>query len=403
MGEGVGAILLLGLLLVFGLGAGLLAQRFGLPRVAAYILAGIVFSKDVLGERLGLAVGPWAEMFTSAALGIIAYLIGGSITVAQTRRLGKVILCSAAAESLGAVLVVFLCILALGPHVGTIPPMRLALALAAIAATTAPAATIAVLHQYRARGPLTTTLLGVVAIDDALGVLFFSLMLVATVGASLGDTLGSAALSIGGAVLVGAAAGGGLALAGPRIRRVSLRLPLVLGTILLVVGAAEAWALSPLLAAMATGFCARSFSRAGADRLFLPVEFLEEVVLLVFFTLAGAHFEGAVFLDHVALIATYFVARIAGKVLGAATGARLAGAPEPVVRWLGAALVPQAGVAVGLVLTLSQTAAFADGARAVVNIILGTTVLYELVGPLATRLALARAGELGTRRERRRA
>lgn len=400
MGGSAADLLFLGLLSVCGLGAGLVAARVGVPRIAAYVLVGVLFSEALLGGVFGLAAGAWTEPLTTAALGLIAYLIGGSITVPQIRRMGTVILGSALGASVGAVALVFGALLLLDPRIADLSPFQTALAFGVIASSTAPAGTIAVVHEYRARGPLTTTLLGVVAIDDALGVILFSLMLVVTAGGSLAGTLGSALLALAGALALGFVAGRALAQWGPRIRADVLRLPLLLGTLLLVVGLAEVLKLSSLLAAMAAGFFARYFSRANADRLFQPVELLEESVFVVFFTLAGAHFEPAVFVDHIAIIAAYFVARVAGKIFGAWAGAALAGAPAVVVRWLGLGLVPQAGVAIGLALLLSHTPAFSTGGRIIVNIILGTTVLYEILGPPATRFALQKAGELKTKRSR---
>jgi len=396
--DGATVLLFVGLLTVTGLGAGLVASHFGLPRVVAYVLAGVLFSRDLLGGALGLAIGDGADALMNVSLGLIAYLIGGSITFAQIRRMGKVILSSALGAGLVAFLCVFLAVLLLAPVIAGIPPLHAALALGALAASTAPAGTIAVIHQFRARGPMTTTLLGVVAVDDALGVMLFAFVVATTVGGTLGGALGGAALAILGAVALGVAAGKGLAAIGLHLSRAALRLPLTLGAVLLVVGLAGVLDLSPLLAAMATGFFARLFSRAAADRLFQPIELLEEAVFIIFFTVAGAHFEVAVFLNHVPLIATYVTARIVGKILGAALGARLGGGSRVVVRWLGVGLTSQAGVAIGLALTLARTPAFAAGGQAIVNVILGSTVIFEIVGPLATRVALGRAGELGTRR-----
>jgi Kef-type K+ transport system membrane component KefB len=128
------------------------------------------------------------------------------------------------------------------------------------------------------------------------------------------------------------------------------------------------------------------------------MERLEELVFVVFFTLAGAHLEWQVFQQYPLLILGYFLARIAGKMAGGALGAHAAGATPEVVRWLGLGLVPQAGVAVGLALALRHQPGFEATGALVVNLILGTTLLYELIGPLATRFALARAGELGSKR-----
>jgi Kef-type K+ transport system membrane component KefB len=168
----------LGLLLLSGLIFGCIASRYNLPRVAAYVIAGMIFSPGLLGRFAWIEIGDWAAPLTSAALGIIAYLIGGSITLKQLRLSGRVIFSAAIGESLGAVLCVFAAFCLILPDIYALSAVQLAMAFAAIAATTAPAGTIAILHQYRARGPVSNTLLGVVALDDAIGILLFSLMMV---------------------------------------------------------------------------------------------------------------------------------------------------------------------------------------------------------------------------------
>jgi len=393
-------IVTLGLLLLSGLVAGLVASRLGLPRVAAYVLAGMVFSPRLLGGVLHVSVGPWSEPLTTVALGFIAYLIGGSMTISQVRRSGPAILGATLGGSLGPILMVVATVLLISPEIPGLSVGQLALVLGVIASTTAPAATLAVLHQCRARGPVAKTLLGVVALDDAVGIVLFSLMLVAITGKEQGEAVGQAVVSVAGALLLGAVSAQLLATLGHRIRGVSLRLSLILGSILLVVGAAEALRVSSLLASMALGFGARFLARTTGDRVISPVEDLEETVFVVFFTVAGAHFEPSVFTDHTGLIAAYVGARLVGKIGGAALGTRLVGAPKTVVRWLGPGLIPQAGVAVGLALTLVHHPVFAEASTVVLNVVLATTVVNELIGPVSTRFALQRAGEVRTPRER---
>jgi len=403
MGDVVSAHLMLGLLLTTGLLLGFAATFVGLPRVVAYVLAGILFSPSLLGATAGVRVDGGIGTLTATALGVIAYLIGGSITSGQLRRTGRVILASLLGEALGAALLVFVAMRAVLPEsVSGVPALQLALAFGAIASTTAPAATIAVLHQYRARGPLSETLLGVVALDDAVGVILFALAMVASTGTSLAAGLTTAVMEIVGSLALGLLGALLLSSLARRVREAALHLPLVLSGLLLCIGVAESTGLSPLLSAMSLGFSARFMLGAGADRLFAPVEHLEEFVFLIFFTVAGAHFDARVLGANVLLMGAYGVARVTGKLCGASLGARIARAPPEVSRWLGVGLVPQAGVAVGLALTLAHEPGFEPVGRAFVNVILGTTIVYELIGPLALRLALARAGELGERRERTR-
>jgi Kef-type K+ transport system membrane component KefB len=391
--------LILGILLLSGFILGLAATRLGLPRVGAYVTAGILFSPDLLGGTLGIEVGEWAEGLTTACLGFIAYIIGGAVTVGQLKRLGRTIFFTLGGETLGASLFVFAAIMLIAPgRIAGIEGLHLALAFAAIAATTAPAATLAVIHQYRTRGPMTTTLLSLVALDDAVGLILFALMAVAVSGASLAGSLWSGLAEIAGSIAAGAFFGYLLSFLAGRIHQEILRLPCIVSVVLLCLGTAEHFSLSALLAVMSLGFFTRAFHRASGESLFAPVENLEELVFIVFFTLAGAHFAAGVLFAHLDLVVLYFLARLAGKIAGASIGARLGGAPATVATWIGLGLAPQAGVAVGLSLRLAQQPAFREGGQIVVNVILGTTVLYEIVGPLLARHALLRAGEIGVKR-----
>jgi Kef-type K+ transport system membrane component KefB len=394
-------ILNLGLLLLCGLSLSLVWSRFNLPipRVVAYVLAGMMFSPDFLGRFMGIGIGNWDKPLTTGALGVIAYLIGGSLTIKQVKRIGKTIVGTTLGQSLGAIIIVFFAILMFVPDIPGISSFQLSLALAVIASTTAPAGTIAVLHQYRISGSFAKTLLGVVALDDALGIIFFSLMVVVTAGQSLTMNLGLAIIEIFGALVLGAIAGKLLTLLSKHFKESGLRLPIILGMILLVLGVSEICHLSPLLSTMSLGFFSRYFIGEGGDRVFAPADYIEELVFVVFFTVAGAHFEFRVFLEHFDLILIYFFSRIVGKLIGSFFGAKFSKAPEAIVRWLGFGLIPQAGVAIGLALTLSQLPVFQETSSVIVNVVLATTLFSEMLGSLALRFSLNRAGELGMKRK----
>lgn len=379
------------------LGAGL--ARLGLPRIVAYVGVGVAFSPDVLGDRVGFSVAGWSDLATQLALGMIAFLIGGSLRVQSLRRLGPLVLLTTLGESFGAVLAVTLGLLVIIPE-GQVSALSVALALGAIAATTDPAATVAVIHQYRARGPTSEALLGIAGLDDAVGVIVFAVVAAILAGGGLGLAAVQAAHEIGGALALGGAGGVALGRLGPRLGD-ELALPLVLSAVLLVLGLAEALGASPLLAAMAFGFTARATCRVHDDRLFGPLERGEEVIFLAFFAIAGSHFRLRIFVDNLPWIGAYVLLRAVGKVAGAALGARLGGATPAQVRWIGLALVPQAGVAIGLALTLARLPALAAIGPTLVNVVLGAAILYELIGPLTARLALGRLGELGPARTSR--
>ena len=270
----------------------------------------------------------------------------------------------------------------------------LSVVLGVLAASTAPAATVAVIHEYRSKGPVTTTLLGIVAMDDAIGIILFSMMLVWVAGTTMMGAVTGIVVEIGGALVVGAALGWALAYFGHRVRNPQFFLPMVLSAILLSQGLAEYWHLSPLLTAMTVGFTARATYRSGGDRLMAPIEYLEELVILVFFTLAGAHFQLDVFVSAFDLAIVYVVARAAGKIIGTYIAARLISAPEAIRRYIGFGVLPQAGIAIGLALSLLTHADFKDTGLLLVNVILASTLVNELIGPFATRYALFKAGEL---------
>ena len=380
-------LLMLGLLLVTALLMSLLASRFNIPRIAAYAVAGLLWSEDLLGGALGLDMTEWSQALTQISLAIIAYTIGGSITIEQLRRLGKTITFCTVGESFGAVLLVGLSVYLYQQD------WVMALVLGVLAATTAPAATVAVIHQYRSKGPLTTSLLGVVALDDILGLVLFSLMMVVITGLNLGDAIVTSGVEIFGGIGLGIVIGFLLAFFGKKIRNQSFLLPMVLSALLLSQGLAEWWNVAPLLTAITIGFSARSVYKSAGERLFSPAEYLEELVFIIFFTLAGAHFKLAVFLQGIDLVIIYMFARVIGKVIGIRIAAKLSKAPDIVARYLGFGVVPQAGIAIGLALTLLHRPELQHIALLVLNVILASTLIYEILGPFATRYAIVKAGE----------
>ncbi|MFP4155553.1 MAG: cation:proton antiporter [Halothiobacillaceae bacterium] len=389
-------ILLLGLLLVLGLLAGTFGSSLlGMPRVLGYLLVGIAFSPSLLGGLLSLDLEGAIEPMVAVALGAIAFLVGGSATVDQLRRLGTTITGATLGKVLGAFVAIFALFLILAPLSEARANLQLAVVLAAIGTITAPATLIAVVHQYRASGPLTTTLLGMVALDDALGIVLFSLALALVGSATLAEALPLAVWEITGALGTGAGAGW---LAERLLRRLhehELRMVLLVGAIVLLVGLAEAAHFSPLLAAMTFGFVARWAGGPRADRVFEPVEQLEELLFVLFFALAGLHFSLEQVMDNLWLILGFFAVRAAGQMVGGFFGARAVGAGPVIANHVGLGMLPQGGVAIGMALMVAGAPGFEEVGALVVNVVTASTILTESLGALAARYGLHRAGELG--------
>lgn len=379
------------LILLLGLLAGKLVNKAKFPAVTGYLLIGILIGPSFL-NLLTHQVLTAAVWLSHAALGLIAFSIGSQFTLRVLRRLGKSVFWIAFLEAFGAVLAVAAIMLLLGQ------PLPNALVFGAIASATAPAATIMVIREYRAKGPLTETLLAVVAIDDPICVMNFAIasgvavMLLAGHVTSVAGMILRPILEILAAVAAGLVLGVGASLVGDRLKSRTELLTFTLGAIFLGTGVALQTGLSPLLVNMVLGTVVGNMA-VNSEEIFEAVRSIDAPIYVAFFTLSGAglHIE---LLKSVGLIGlAYVLARVAGKMAGAALGASISGAPSPVRKYLGLGLVPQAGVALGLSLLAKQ---MLPGLGDLVSTtIVASTVIYELVGPLCAKFAINLAGESG--------
>ncbi len=399
-------LIAVGLLLILGWWGGRAANALNLPRVSGYLVVGMIISPSLTHLFSRQVIVQDLTIVTQIALGVIAYSIGGSLVYERLRRLGKTILWITVSQALGAFLItVLVLLLALpwltrfsGPEYtffGTHLPM--ALIIGAISVATAPGAVLAIIGELRASGPFTTTLLGVIALDDGLAVMFYALaatlaqVLVKPEAISWMALVGRPFAEIFGSLLLGILAGGYLNLMGRVIRRREALLMVILGTIFLVCGLAKFMHLSALLANMMLGFFVVNLERRHQD-FFLVIEQIEEPLFGLFFCLAGAHLEVQAFLAAGFLIPLIMVGRMSGKQLGTWVGAAVSDAPTTVKRYLGLGLFPKAGVTVGLVL-IAQEIFPAPVASLLVNAVIGSVILNELIAPPLVKHALQKAGE----------
>lgn len=379
----------LAIMIFAGMFCGRMAKHLRLPNVTGYLVAGLLIGPSVFG-LLSTDFLDTINIISTVALGFIAFSIGNEFKISYFKRVGVAPIVIACMESLFAVVFVVLGLIISGQNVS------FSLVLGAIAAATAPAATIMVIKQYRAKGPVTETLLSVVAIDDATALILFSLSVaiaqaLTNGAASLGASLLSPLKEIGGALVVGAALGFVFLLPLRFFKKAGNRLSLIAGFIFLGLGLAEWLGLSELLLCMAMGAVVANFS-ADVDTIMDLCDGVTPPIFMLFFVASGADLKLSV-LPTVGLIGViYIVLRIAGKYFGAAVGGAMCKCEASVRKFLGPCLMPQAGVAIGLSLAAGQVVP--EHAPQIRAVILCGTLIYELIGPAVTKFSLKKAGEI---------
>lgn len=380
----------LGIMLLGGLLFGRLAKKVGLPNVTGYLVAGLIVGPYVL-KIIPADAASSISMVSEMALGFIALSIGAEFKLSYFREVGVRPVVIAILEGLCAMGAVVCGLLFAGQT------LAFSLVLGAIASATAPAATIMVIRQYNANGPLTKTLLSVVALDDAVALIAFGFAV------TVAKTLNSASdvniamsiaepfIELGISIVVGAAAAAVMMIQLHFFKKTSNRLCAVCGVVFLCSAAADFFGASSLLSCMIFGALLANISK-DADDVFRIADTVTPPVFMLFFVVSGAQLD-VTLIPKIGLIgAIYVIMRVVGKFVGAFVGAVITHAPKTVRKYLGWTLVPQAGVAIGLTLVAdSVVPQYAGQIRAIV---LCGTLIYELTGPVISKLALSAAGEI---------
>jgi len=390
------------LLLAVGLLFAKLAQLIRLPSVTGFILAGLALGPSGFGLLTMESMGHRLDHFTQLALMLIAFGIGEHIELRKLGDVARDVSYIAVIQALGAFLLVTGGILALtmltGSPASSADRLTLSLLLGAVAVATAPAAILHVVRELGARGPLTATLMAVVAVDDGLAIMIFGMAVSAAhqLSGQGGDSVLMGILAsvseIGGSIAIGVAFGLIIDLV---LHKLHSREEMLTGGLALLLICGELTRLlhlSPLLSGMMAGFIL--INRAERDvRLFRALNGFEPPIYVLFFTLAGVHLDIAALRSAGWIGLIYILARIAGKYGGAWLGARMSGAPRVVRDYLGLALIPQAGVAIGLVFMVASDARLNSWAVIITPVVLAGVVISELIGPLLVRLTLEKGGE----------
>ena len=389
-----------GVVIASGLLFGKLAKYLHLPNVTGYLIGGLLIGPSILNIITADAL-EHMELVPSVALGFIAFSIGNEMKLTYFKRVGTRPIVIAIFEALFGVLIALAAILLYFFFAGkmSLENVRFALVLSAISAATAPAATIMVVRQYKAKGILTETLMSVVAIDDSVAIILFGIFV--AIANALGPTTGDTSvfmqilkpfieilMSLG----IGAVLGLILTLGTKWFTGRGNRISLVVTIIFITVGLVEYLEGSALLACMMVGAMFANMSGKYEEVNGL-IYFVTPPIFIMFFVLSGAELKLSV-LGAVGLVGLiYVIFRVVGKIFGSWFGSRISHAEPVVAKYLGYALIPQAGVAIGLSLLATQILNPEMGSQ-IRAIILAATLIYELVGPVITKIALQKAGEL---------
>ncbi len=401
--------------MVAGLFVSRFAKLFKLPAVTGYLIAGILVGPYVLGligiEGLGFvsheAVSS-LSIISDVALGFIAFAIGNEFRLSQLKRTGKQATVIGIFQAVIATLFVDAALIGLHFILGPDKlPLPVAITLGAIASATAPAATLMVVRQYKAEGKLTDLLLPIVALDDAVGLVIFAVSFGISKSLASGEALTAISilvnplLEIIGSLLLGALLGFLFSLAEKFFKSNSKRLSLAVTVVILAVSLSKMTftighvhiGFSSLLVCMMLGtvFCNMcDFS----EEIMNKTDKWTAPLLMLFFVLSGAELELSVFASITIVIIgiVYIIFRSAGKILGARWSAIWVKCDTNIVKYLGITLLPQAGVALGMA-TIAKAGLGAEG-EMIANIVLFGVLIYELVGPMMTKVALTKAGDI---------
>ncbi len=431
-------LLCIAIAFIVGLLSSRLMKLINLPNVTGYLIAGIIFGPYVLGRFMGRSLddanslnNQVMSLISNVALGFIAFSIGSSFKLSAIKSVGKSIVVITIFEALMAAIFVIAGLFLTKIFINEIP-IEIILTVGAIACATAPAATLMVIKQYKAKGPLVNTLLPVVAFDDAVALIAFSILFSTAKAMAKGSSVSIMDLavwplvSIFGSILIGLIIGLLVSLGHKLFKSRSNRLIMSIAGILICVGLSiidfkSLWgvdiSISGLLSSMMIGAVIVNV-RKDSDRLFERMEFFTAPIFMLFFVISGASLDITIFASPnvgivLAIAGVYLVFRAMGKWVGAFTSAKMVRAEPTVQKYLGFTVIPQAGVAIGLASTASSTL-IAEGNSLVdelgnittagsqlvtyggmiLAIVLTSTVIYEIFGPIITKFALVKAGEI---------
>ncbi len=385
--------------IIFGFLGGKIAQRVKLPGVVGYLVAGLIFGPSILhvfNEELLENL----NIFAGFALSLVAFMIGSEMRMGTLRDMGKGIGIITILESFGAFVLV-----TAGVYLLT-KKLYVALVFGAMAPASAPAGTVAVLQECKAKGRLTNALYAVVGLDDGLAIMIFAVavavsrMLLTGGEVSLSGLVKGPVVEIIGSIVLGCLAGLGAGFFTRKITGTDAVLAVCLGSILICTGIAIYLGLSLILANLSLGMLYVNLYPLANKRAYQAIQVITLPVYIVFFFIAGAHLQISMLPSMGVLGLVYILCRTGGLIGGAYAGAVISRQSTIIRKYLGLGILSQAGVAIGLsILAASEFRNLGEQGQnlaiAVINTVAATTIVFEIIGPITTKFAVIRAGEFG--------
>jgi Kef-type K+ transport system membrane component KefB len=403
------ALLIVGIILSVGFVLGQELQRLKLPKIIGYLLAGVILNPQIC-SFVPHDITLRTDIIQKIAIAFISFSIGGTIVFEELKKQGKSMLSITLFEAETSFFVITTGILLVVGFVPGIPKdawftacIPLALLLGALGSTTDPSAALAVTHEYKAKGEVTSNILGVSAFDDVLGIINYSVAIVIAKALvshqkfSIGTAVLTPLAIITGSVILGIVMGLAFNIITRRLTKESegLFFVLILSFLTLCWGLATFVGAEEILSIMVMGMMVANYN-SSPEKIFRMLErYSEELIFLIFFVLSGMHFDLHSSLPAVLLLAFFIVFRLVGKFTGVAIGASISRASTKTKKYTAPGLIPYGGIVIGLALITQQDPVFSKIGGILVNTVVGATIINEFMGPLFVKKVLKASGEIG--------
>ena len=389
-------LLLIGITIALGFMGGKVSNKLKFPAVIGYIIIGIFLGPSLFGI-FDLGLLNRMGMISDFALGLIAFSIGNELRWGILKKFGGKITTILFVQAIATFILV-----AFGVYLLT-QDVALSLILGALGVATAPAGTFVVLREYKAKGPLTNTLLAIVGLDDGVAIIIYGfasalakLSISGKERITLQNTFQGPLIEIGGAVVIGIILGIALSYVARKLHERSELLTISLVAILICTGLSNIFHFSSILANLVLGITTANISLLTGKRIFGVLEGIAYPIYIAFFVLAGAHLQVGLLPKMGLLGLVYILMRAFGKIGGASLGAYVSKAEMNMRKYLGFGLLSQAGVAIGLAMVVQREfGLYGELAAVTITTITATTIIMEIVGPVGVKYAITKAGEIG--------